>query len=89
MSAPQRYRSGAYGAMVADDNGPWVQANAEWQPIESAPKDGTEVLCGGKVGRMRVCWFVDGSWVFHQKYGGARIVLLHPTHWMPLPEPPK
>lgn len=25
MSAPQRYRSGAYGAMVADDNGPWVR----------------------------------------------------------------
>jgi Protein of unknown function (DUF551) len=57
-----------------------------WQPIETAPKDGTRILItsnwtdyankplGCEVGR----W--DGfQWVACEK---------EPTHWMPLPEPP-
>lgn len=44
MSAPQRYRSGAYGAMVADDNGPWVQ----WSDVAAASpvKDEEAVAVG-------------------------------------------
>ncbi len=37
MSAPQRYRSGAYGAMVADDNGPWVH----WSDVQASDDDVT------------------------------------------------
>jgi hypothetical protein len=99
VSAPQRYRSGAYGAMVADDKGPWVRWSDVWQPIESAPKDGTLLLCFSErlglivagydtivrrpekkqildYSRWRVDW--DGDYL-----------ATAPTHWMPLPEPPK
>lgn len=59
----------------------------EWQPIETAPRDGTDVLllCGKSwcaVGRYAPigCWIAEPS---HEPYS------LYPTHWMPLPEPPK
>lgn len=66
-----------------------------WQPIETAPKDGTEVLLGGcKYGppvRMgswgggrynRTTRSYEGDWRGGGDYGFA------PTHWMPLPAPP-
>jgi hypothetical protein len=69
----------------------------EWQPIESAPKDGTRILfalpyvwCGywrgsRPVGMPDYRW--DESWI-----GWTREAFedrpLNPTHWMPLPEPP-
>lgn len=76
---------------------------SEWQPIETAPKDGTLVLLLD--GRMVVagCWnaaFNDG-WCFWDGYGvssdddEANVVELNswipgfgPSHWMPLPSPP-
>lgn len=59
-----------------------------WQPIATAPKDGTAVLCFQN-GNMRVCaWSVSG-WAFYQRQPGDPIVvMLDPTHWMPLPDPP-
>ena len=70
---------------------------SEWQPIETAPKDGTLVLLwpGSRtVNRLlTVCsayWHqpanpkVSGMWVGQFVTRGSYI-----THWMPLPEPPK
>jgi len=65
----------------------------EWQPIETAPRDGTRVLLS-KVGSTEV---VSGYWngIRYEDIpvdewltapGGWR---RQPTHWMPLPEPPK
>lgn len=62
----------------------------EWQPIETAPKDGTPVILlregksvvaywGGQYGSR---WCMD-EWI--AAYGLDQ----HPTHWLPLPDPPR
>lgn len=66
---------------------------AVWQPIETAPKDGTEVLiydaawCGGPPRREVSRW----TWTINRKgerIGGDWSGVSAPTHWMPLPSPP-
>lgn len=77
----------------------------DWQPIETAPKDGTRIFLFfpewrhsvqpghwldskeiryGKIYRESAQWIVEGSAFFsiHERK-------LEPTHWMPLPDPPK
>lgn len=67
-----------------------------WQPIETAPKDGTEIdvwcesTANGDNGGYRIpdSWWcqTDKNWRTH---GDNRISWAHPpTHWMPLPAPP-
>lgn len=59
---------------------------SEWQPIETAPKDGTYLLTSD--GKWReVCKFVDGFWCSDLE-GESYSYVLEPTHWQPLPEPP-
>jgi hypothetical protein len=61
-----------------------------WQPIETAPKDGTWLLlwCGWEIVGH---WVEDGKRVKHgwsdDPNGIDPIFMV--THWMPLPEPPK
>ena len=62
------------------------RAQPEWQPIETAPKDGTKVLLSNQ---RRV----DSSrWVGQTAVGPVGHWLgewyAPPTHWMPLPNPP-
>lgn len=76
----------------------------EWRPIETAPKDGTDVL----VMYMHIqtqCVFnafyaceedgwdaSEAGWWSYEHSEVGRIKLedwMTPTHWMPLPEPPK
>jgi hypothetical protein len=66
---------------------------SEWQPIETAPKDGTRILAwfsGEEPEPIVVKWRVGFDrfpWVESDESGayGAHVV----THWMPLPESPK
>lgn len=68
-----------------------------WQPIETAPKDGTPVLLwieffcasGGPMEGVRpmmaTCWNHGDGW-----YGGpSQVPGFSPTHWRPLPAPPQ
>lgn len=71
---------------------------SEWQPIETAPKDGTRIMLGDRfgawIGQYREIYQSgfkpDNPWQSmmlnhdHMKYK-----VLKPTHWMPLPPPPK
>lgn len=67
-----------------------------WQPIETAPRDGTPIigrgfytrngqtpmLCVAMVGGRDGIWWRDNN-------GYGFTVSCHPTHWMPIPEDPK
>lgn len=68
-----------------------------WRPIETAPMDGTDILCWcvepefeGEENphtEQRVCFFGQmqedySCWMSHYGYEQR------PTHWMPLPKPP-
>ena len=65
-----------------------------WQPIATAPKDGTEIVlygaCCPERSRSRyakdanVGWFSGGEWKT-RVYGET----CDATHWMPLPAPPQ
>lgn len=61
----------------------------EWQPIETAPKIGVEIILfwdSDHIGvgkHFPVDEFSEECWV---AYGSGRC---NPTHWMPLPPPPK
>lgn len=71
----------------------------EWQPIETAPKDGTRILVWALEGYGIAYWgngaynrstrSYDLCWV-----NGLRVLrkarcFRNVTHWMPLPNPPK
>jgi hypothetical protein len=74
---------------------------SEWQPIETAPKDGTLVVLVGKIvdGWAQPTRACVGSWSFEQRppyfvagwafVAPGYIAEFNPTHWMPLPEPPR
>ena len=57
---------------------------SDWQPIDTAPKDGTEVLLWW-FRRHVVGSYVAGGWT-DESLGQYDV---SPTHWMPLPEPPE
>jgi len=75
------------------DTGRLATSADEWQPIETAPKDGTEVIVVRSGFKVTVGWFDKKSgWTnptraisedYDQEMGGYE-----PTHWMPLPKPP-
>ena len=65
-----------------------------WQPIETAPKDGTKIdLWDAAYG----CRVVNAKWDNHYSTGdkswGRNSVdgpfCYEPTHWMPIPQPPE
>lgn len=61
----------------------------EWQPIETAPKDGTQIL-GYSTACIECIYFDEDanlwvqSWEGDEDYG----LLGAPVAWMPLPKPP-
>jgi len=70
----------------------------QWLPIESAPKDGTQILSFAEWEGITVCSWLDYSevWETTEKMGWAKnydtvamsYETFEPTHWMPLPPNP-
>jgi len=67
----------------------------EWQPIDTAPKDGTAILIwpakSSFYGDDTISYIVrwqdwKGCWI---EASGEEYDTFYPTHWMPLPAPPK
>lgn len=68
-----------------------LEAAQEWRPIESAPRDGSRMLLA-LCDSGHVYWCVSGVWSKRFKNwndGMEPAGLADPTHWMPLPAPPK
>jgi len=70
----------------------------EWQPIETAPKDGSAVMliderCEYLPDRWAIAYWRPDSWANDWRVCGADgrdyQTDIEPTHWQPLPEPPK
>lgn len=70
-----------------------------WQPIESAPIDGTIVdlwcrspgINGGGFGRIPDCWCSVGKWYRYDEQHGddmCRTRVHNATHWMSRPDEP-
>jgi hypothetical protein len=69
---------------------------SEWQPIATAPKDGTpiDLWISGSNRRFADCRFHRGMWqhwwmdCFGSGMDWQSLDSHKPTHWMPLPTPP-
>ena len=63
-----------------------------WQPIETAPKDGTRILAYAPDSLLGPTQAVIYWWELGDEIAlwcGADETPFRATHWMPLPEPPK
>lgn len=67
----------------------------EWQPIETAPQDGkTKLILGawstdGEESTVSVLALEPEAWGQKPRAVFGMGMIFYPTHWMPLPEPPK
>jgi hypothetical protein len=70
----------------------------EWQPIETAPKDGRKIVALSEdypSDPHIVFWrnfppgsYADGGWQVSALAGRDPVRNMIATHWLPLPEPP-
>jgi len=75
---------------------------SDWQPIASAPRDGTRILIYQPKGQHRAWkgkqrpehidtayWHQPGNPEKEGFWCASVMYVFRPTHWQPLPEPPK
>jgi hypothetical protein len=60
-----------------------------WQDIATAPRDGTAVLATHAVWEYPVVSLFYTHWMSWQDALNGYGLSPQPSHWMPLPEPPK
>lgn len=60
---------------------------SKWQPIDTAPKDGTEILV--YIPRRRGAIYAGASNPSGHQWWSKNLGAIKPTHWLPLPEPPR
>lgn len=95
---PADWVGGSEAKMLHDAAERIAQLESPWQPIETAPTDGTEVLLyrAKKTSSKNAIWpnvtikarlssgHYRNGWLW-----GGHVRDTDPTHWMPLPAPPK
>jgi len=63
----------------------------DWQPIETAPKDGRNIILGCAI-YVDAGYWDEGGWALYPDDSNPPDYCMRfrpePTHWMPLPEPP-
>lgn len=82
LQTPQDANEATIGAVAS------TAVLGAWFPIETAPKDGTEILVHTKYGNFYVVSYDDvfsAPWRVRNDEGLGEKT---PTHWMPLPEAP-
>jgi len=60
-----------------------------WRPIEEAPKDGTKILVTSRLTGPEIVFFQADCWWKQLPSEVFPAWTQFPTHWMPLPSPPK
>jgi hypothetical protein len=69
-----------------------AQSQQQWQPVETAPKDGTFIdLWFPNNGTTALSQRLTGTWrhdAWFMQSGGRSFRMDNPTHWMPLPAGP-
>ena len=75
----------------------WIAATPQWQPIETALKDGTEIMGFSEDGGINIikwnrslgAYHNKGEWVISENYAYDGEESIIPTRWQPLPAVPK
>ena len=67
---------------------------SDWQPIETAPRDGTEFQGWVQYSEASSGWhpfmrYHEGDFQSYDEYFEDWMYSLNPTHWMPRPLPPE
>ena len=69
------------------------ETTVDWKPIETAPKDGTQILAHAR-DAYGINYYSVAEWATAMDYNPRSVAgwfwayAIRPTHWMPLPEPP-
>ena len=84
---PADFRLGLHGNFLGD-------VMSEWMPIETVPDDLHDIIGVNENGFIQVCkrkLFAKGVWEYfrNDEHAPGHSWSMIPTHWMPLPEPPK
>jgi len=61
----------------------------KWQPIETAPKDGTEIRLLGRIKKEYIGHWDKEFSVWSVRPHSEGFFVIMPTHWMPLPKLPE
>lgn len=62
---------------------------SEWQPITTAPRHGRILVRGTEIGMCVASAGWDNDEPENVRWEVINEITVKPTHWMPLPEPPK
>ena len=68
---------------------------SDWQPIETAPKDGERILLAWGIDAIEIGWWKHNGrtqrsyFAIDHEMDDYELADDQPTHWMPLPLPPQ